>query len=99
MAAGISLTLWLALRTLFLLLGSLICPQFEDLFLVLLYPPLSSLVVSWRTVLLKEKQRGVDLTGEGKWAEAWRSRRRENCHQETLYEVRIYFQLKNKIKI
>lgn len=93
-AASISLTFWPALRTLFLLLGCLGRPQFEDLLLVLLYPPLSSLVVSWRIVLLKGKQRGVDLQEEGKWAEAWRSRRRGNCRQDTLYEMRIYFQLK-----
>lgn len=84
-----------ASRSLFLILGCLVQPQYEGFSLVLLYLVLSYLTSSLEGLLLGEEEKD----GKQIWlrryvigCEAGRSRRRRNCCLEVLYEQRIHFQ-------
>jgi hypothetical protein len=69
MGAGVSLTLLPALRTLFLLIGCLVQPQYERFHLVLLFLVLFCLVVvPWRpNPFWREKWRGTGSRGQDRW--------------------------------
>lgn len=89
-----SLTLKPALGMLFLLLGCLIQPQYEDFCLFLLYLVLCLVVVSWRHALF----------WEGKWIwgaeelEGARGRGGGQSAWGVLCKITIYFQLKKRKK-
>lgn len=81
-----SLTLFPALKTLFLLLGCLVQPLYEGLCLVVVYRILLCLVVVslGACSLLKGNRGRMDLVGDG------RSGGRGKYYQDELHERRIY---------